>query len=573
MLQKQWVLRDVDPTHSQSLAKTLAIFPITAKVLLGRGVVDPENARSWIYPSREHGHDPFLLPDMEKAIDRIHRAINDRERMCFYGDYDVDGISATSLHLKFFSQFGAESSMYIPDRFSEGYGLNEKAVHQLAHEGTKVLVTADCGTSSHHEIEIANRLGIDVIVTDHHQIHAGHPDGFAFLNPQRSDSKYPFDGLCSGGLAYKVAEAYFLKYRDRGIPVESFRDLVALSTVADMVPLQDENRSLVRDGLARLSEGTRCGIRALKQKLGVEGVCTASTVGFRLAPVINAAGRLAHARLGVQLLTTESHDEAVSLAQRLEQLNRERRDIEHGIFEEAKRFAEESSVESAVVVGARNWHVGVVGIVASRLVECFHCPAVVVAFDQHGVGRGSVRSLPGLDVCSLLSQCGDLVEKFGGHAAAAGLVIREDRLHTFRERFQYLNARALRSLNYRPVLDIDAQVLLGDIHPRLVKELDHLHPFGLGNPEPTFWASGLKVLDKRLVGDDHLKLVVRHDGAAPFEGIGFRMGKYLSALSTSVGTIDLAFVPEMNYWKGYQRVQLRIRDIRVTQPDKDIPCH
>lgn len=565
MLQRQWILRDIDHHQALSLGKALSISPITATVLLGRGVVGLEQARRWLSPSDLSGHDPFLLPDMERVVDRIHQAILKGERMCCYGDYDVDGISAVSLFLKFFRQFGAHVVVYIPDRHKEGYGLNEGAVRKLATDGVTVLVTADCGTTSHAEVDLAGRLGMDVIVIDHHQIQGRDLGALALVNPQRVDSQYPFPGLCSGGLAYKVAEAYTMKFGDCEVPVESFHDFVALASIADMVPLQDENRFLVHDGLIRMTEGTRCGIRALKQCVGVEGVCTASTVGFRLAPVINAAGRLAHAKAGVQLLTTESEQEALELTRELELLNKQRRDIEQGIFEEAKDLVEKAGEPSAIVVGAQGWHMGVVGIVASRLVERYHRPSVVIALDGQGVGRGSVRSVPGLDVCEVLEQCRDFLEGFGGHPAAAGLTIREDRLLEFREKFVGLVNGVTKPGMRVPVLEVDAHVSLTDIHLDLLHELNRLHPFGMGNPEPTFVVKGLRVLEKKTVGHDHLKLVVRQNGSVPFESIGFRMGSLAQTVVSTSQPIDLAFIPELNRWRGLDRVQLRIRDLKVSQ--------
>lgn len=563
MLQRRWVLRDIDYHQALSLGKALSISTITAMVLLGRGVVRLEEARCWLSPSGFRGHDPFLLPDMERAVDRIHQAILKGELVCFYGDYDVDGISAVSLLLKFFCQLSSNFVMHIPDRQKEGYGLNEWAIRKLEKDGVKILVTADCGTTSHKEIDLAGRLGMDVIVIDHHQIQDREFRALALVNPQRIDSQYPFVGLCSGGLAYKLAEAYVMKFGDCEVPVESFRDLVALASIADVVPLQDENRFLVHDGLIRITEGIRCGIRALKQCVGVEGVCTAGAVGFRLAPVINAAGRLANARAGVQLLTTESEQEAFQLARELESLNCQRRSIEQGMFEQAKAFVEKTGELSAIVVSARGWHMGVVGIVASRLVERYHRPSVVIAFDGQGVGRGSVRSIPGLDVCEMLGQCCDLLDGFGGHPAAAGLAIREEQISKFREKFSNIVAGAMKAESRVPVLEVDAHVNLADITPNLLSELNRLNPFGMGNPEPTFFVQGIRVLEKKTVGRDHLKLVVRQDGSPTFEGIGFRMGSLAQTMVATNQLVDLAFVPEMNHWKGLDRVQLRIRDLKI----------
>ena len=559
-------MTSIDREYVPTFAEALSISPITAAVLLGRGVADLTQARRWMSATEAVWHDPFLLPDMERAVDRLHQAIRRNERICFYGDYDVDGISATSLHLSFFSGEGAQAEVYIPDRHREGYGLNEEAIRQLAASGVSVLLTADCGTTSHQELGVAKHLGLDVIVMDHHQIQDHHPQALAFLNPQRTDSQYPFRGLCSGGLAYKVIEAYALKYGVRGTPVQEYRDLVALSSIADVVPLHDENRYLVREGLALLTQGTRCGVRALKQCLGITGPVTASTVGFRMAPVINAAGRLAHAQLGVTLLTTDSEAEATQLAKQLEGLNRERRQIELEMFQEAVALVEARPPQPAMVVGVQGWHVGVIGIVASRLVERYHKPAVVIAFDEQGMGKGSLRSIPGIDVCQALEACRDGVLSFGGHPAAAGVSLRMEQLSSFTDRFCRAVGLSLTPEDGVPTLDVDAHVDLRDMHPPLVRELDQLHPYGMGNPEPTFMAEGVTILEKRIVGENHLKVVVRQSQSLPIEGIGFRMGELGGLLDRNHSQVDLAFIPEISRWKGYDRLQLRIRDLRIREP-------
>ncbi|MEK7800787.1 MAG: DHH family phosphoesterase, partial [Nitrospirota bacterium] len=305
-------------------------------------------------------HDPFLIPDMERAIDRLHQAMQRREVVCFYGDYDVDGMSATSIYLSFFRGLGAEVRAYVPHRLREGYGLNETAVRTLAEEGVSLLVTSDCGTTSHHEIGLANQLGIDVVVTDHHQSDMEMPPALAVMNPHRPEARYPFHGLCSGGLAYKVAQAYEMKYGSGSVPLESLLDLVALATIADVVPLHDENRLFVREGLVHLSRGTRCGLRALKQVAGISRECTAESIAFKLGPRLNAAGRLADAIKGVRLLTTESEREAKELAEELEQLNRARRELEADIVEQAVTQVESRELPGGIVLYARGWHLGVV---------------------------------------------------------------------------------------------------------------------------------------------------------------------------------------------------------------------
>jgi len=557
---KLWVFRDIDLSQRATLVHALSIAPATASLLLARGVTTPDQATAWL--SHQLPHDPFLIPDMEPAVERLHRAIMTHEPICFYGDYDVDGITATSVYLSFFSGLGANARAYVPHRLREGYGLNADAVQRLHDEGISLLVTSDCGTTAHREVALAAQLGMDVIVTDHHQTDDQMPPAVAVLNPHRADSRYPFRGLCSAALAYKVAQAYQLRYSQAGVPLESLLDLVALATIADVVPLQDENRGFVREGLASLSRGARCGVRALKQTAGVTRDCTADTIAFKLAPRINAAGRLDDAMLGVRLLTTESPSEAQCLADQLERLNRERQQIEADIMAEALTLVKGQELTPALVLASRQWHLGVVGIVASRLVERFHRPAIVIAVNEEGLGKGSARTIGGFDLYQGLSACRDLVDAFGGHPSAAGVTVRESRLDEFRARFCDVVAGWASDAAKVPTLNVDAELRLDEVNLRLIQEIGALHPFGAGNPEPTFAVTRLEVMDARTVGEKHLKMTVRQGASLPFDSIGFGMKSLVERGIPSRTPVDMAFTPELNRWNGYERIQLRIRDVR-----------
>jgi single-stranded-DNA-specific exonuclease len=563
MKSKLWVFREFDPCHRAALVQSLSISSATASLLLARGVTTPREAATWM--SHQIPHDPFLIPDMDPAVERLHQAVSAREPVCFYGDYDVDGMSATALYLSFFGSLGANVRAYVPHRKREGYGLNAPAVQRLHDEGVSLLVTSDCGTTSHQEIGLAKQLGMDVIVTDHHQTDDVMPPAMAVMNPHRTGARYPFRGLCSAGLAYKVAQAYQLRYGAAGIPVESLLDLVALATVADVVPLQDENRGFVREGLAQISRGARCGIRALKQVAGVVRDCSPETIAFKLAPRLNAAGRLDHAMLGVQLLTTESPAEAQRLAERLEELNRERQKIEADLMAEAVEAVNEQELPAALVLASRRWHVGVVGIAAARLVERFHRPTIVIAIDERGVGKGSARTIGGFDLYQGLSACSDLLEAFGGHPSAAGVTVQESQLDDFRERFAAVVSAWTRGAAAVPTLHVDAEVQLSEVTAKLIKEIGAFHPFGAGNPEPTFAVKGLEVMESRTVGEKHLKMTVRQGRSMPFDSIGFGMKSLLERGIPARTPVDLAFLPELNRWNGYDRIQLRIRDLRISE--------
>ena len=560
MKSKLWVFSDINPFQRASLVQALSISPATASLFLSRGVTTPDEVTTWML--RQVPHDPFLIPDMEQAVERLHRAVTTQEPICFYGDYDVDGITATSLYLSFFGGLGAQVRAYVPHRLREGYGLNLDAVQRMHGEGISLLVTSDCGTTSHREIALATQLGMDVVVTDHHQTDENMPPAVAVLNPHRAGARYPFRGLCSAALAYKVAEAYQLRYGVAGVPLESLLDLVALATVADVVPLHDENRSFVREGLIQLSRGTRCGVRALKQVAGVTRDCTAETIAYKLAPRINAAGRLDDAMLGVRLLTTNNPVEAQLLADRLEQLNRDRQRIEMDIMAEALTVLRDQALPPALVLASRHWHLGVVGIVAARLVERFQRPAIVMAINEQGVAKGSARTIGGFDLYRGLAACQKMLEGFGGHPSAAGVTIRESRIEEFRNRFSDVVAGWTHDGARVPTLNVDAEVRLDEVNLQLIQELGSLHPFGEGNPEPTFAVTGLEVMDSRTVGEKHLKMTVRQGASLPFDSIGFGMKSLLERGIQSRAPVDLAFTPELNHWNGHDRIQLRIRDVR-----------
>lgn len=560
-ISREWIIRPTDPGLSRALAEALGISPITAAVLAARGNRSPVEARAALTEEEASGPDPFLIPDMELAVDRLHRAVEKRERVVVYGDYDVDGASATCLYLNFLESLGLSAGCYIPNRLTEGYGLNEPAIRHLASSGCSLLFTADCGTTSNREIALAKSLGMDVIVTDHHLPEQTLPPAIALLNPCRTDSRYPFQGLCSGGLAYKTATAYVEKYGAAGFDPEAHLDLVALATIADVAPLQAENRRLVRQGLALLSTGDRPGVRALKAVAGVNGPCGVGTVGFTLAPRLNAAGRLGDSTDAVKLLFTRNYPEAMDLAGKLDRLNRERQTLEEAVTAEAMHEAE-ASEHGPIVLASRSWHPGVVGIVAGRLVEHYHRPSVLIAINKQGLGRGSARSIAGINVYEAIAQCrGDLIA-FGGHAVAAGLTIHEDRIGAFREHLKEVLQEPLHNGPAAPRLSCDADVDLAHCLADTARELDRLGPFGAGNPAPTLILRNLRIVSARVVGNNHLKLSVRRNGSGILDAIGFRMGPLESQGVAQADPVDLAGVLEINSWNGAERAQLRLKGLR-----------
>jgi len=560
---REWVIRPSDPEACRMLAGALGLRDLTAAVLAARGHRTAEAARAFLDGVESPARDPFLLTGMEQAVDRLHRAVRGRERVLVYGDYDVDGASATSLYLVFLKGLGLAADFYIPNRMKEGYGLNADAVRRIAASGVSVLITADCGTTSIDEIALAQSLGMDVIVTDHHVPETILPPALAILNPCKPDSGYPFTGLCSGGLAYKVASSYRAKYGPGESDPDAALDLVALATIADVAPLQDENRTMVRKGLALLSRGVRPGIRALKAAAGVNGECGVGTVGFTLAPRLNAAGRLGEAADAVRLLVTEDDREAAELAGLLTRLNQERQHVEEGIVAEAIRAAE-AAPSGPLVLASRGWHQGVVGIVASRLVERFHRPAILIALNDNGIGKGSARTVAGVNIYEAIAQCRDSLEAFGGHAAAAGLTICEDRIPAFRAQLAEVMKGSLSSPASRPRLLCDAEVEPRGFSPAAVLELGRLGPFGSGNPEPTLVLRNLRVASARIVGANHLKLAVMGRSGPRLDAIGFKMGTLESRGLSPSEPIDVACALDINAWNGAERVQLRLKDVRAS---------
>ena len=596
-MQKRWQERPYDAEIVAALTHGLGIRRTTARVLAGRHVATLDAARRFLAPSSADLHDPFLMNGMERAVERIERAIARGERIMVAGDYDVDGVTSTALYLELFGWLGVPLLYRIPHRLTEGYGLTEPGVRAAHEQGVTVLITADCGTTAHGPIELAASLGIDVIVTDHHEPRERLPPAYAVLNPHIPNSTYPAKELCAVGIAFKVAQALLGRHRSlAGIDerLDSVLDLVALGTIADVAPLRGENRYLVTEGLRHLSAGRRVGIAALKEVCGI-GLkpVDAGTVGFQLGPRINAVGRLAAAHPGVLLLTTTDPDAAMKAARELDAANTERRRIEEEMLAGAMgRIEREVLLDRArsIVLADETWHPGVIGIIASRVVDKWHLPTFIIAVGPDGRGKGSGRSIPGFHLTRALEECGACFEGFGGHAAAAGLTIRTERIPEFRERFDAVVASSLAPEAAQPVLPLDDEIDLSDLTFPLLEEFSRLAPFGIGNAEPVLTSRRLAPRQARIVGNNHLKLQVlngtdtrpRHGGAAAssvtlnrgfassvtqdrglaFDVIGFGLGHLLPSDATP---IDLAFCARIDTWQGLNRIQLRLKDLRPSR--------
>jgi single-stranded-DNA-specific exonuclease len=559
-----WTLGDCPPAAQAALAAELGVSELTAAVLVRRGYADPGSARRFL-DGEQPPHDPFLLGAMEDACTRIRAAVAAGERVCVHGDYDVDGIAATALAVLLLRELGADVTWHLPSRFDEGYGVRSETLARLADDGCELVLTVDCGITAVTEVAEANERGLDVVVTDHHRPGDTLPD-CPVVAARPSD--YPFPELCGTGVVYKLGQALFGV--DSEIPKRHL-DLVAVATVADVVPLVDENRSLAIAGLRALSRTAKPGLRALMQAAGVDpATVDAGAIGFRLAPRLNAAGRLGHPREALELLLTEEEGEARRLADSLEELNRERQAVEGRILREAvarvESWAPEQRARPAYAVAGADWHEGVIGIVASRLVERYHRPVVLIA-GADGDWKGSGRSIPAFDLHGALGACSDLLGRWGGHRAAAGLSIAEQNVAPFAEAFAAHAARVLTEEDLEPVTQVDAIVTRdAQLSLDLCAELARLAPFGLGNPAPVLLAPGCRLAELTTVGDGkHLRFRIRRDGRDAGSAIAFGQGSRLGALRSDA-QYDVAFRLEENRWNGTVAPQLVVRRVFPSAP-------
>ncbi len=559
-----WTLRPCPRQEIEALAGALSISETTASVLVRRGYGDPEKARAFL-AAELISHDPFALGDMPEACDAIRSAIASGKRICVHGDYDVDGICATALALTVLRRVGADVDWHLPSRFEEGYGLSGETLARLADEGCGLVVTVDCGITAVEEIAQARALGLEVVVTDHHRPGDRLPEcPLVVTRP----SEYPFPELCGTGVVYKLAEALV-----GGEQLVEDLDLVGLATIADVVPLVDENRGLAAAGLRRLARTGKPGLQALMRSASVDpATVDAGAVGFRLAPRINAAGRLGHPGTALELLLTDDPEEADRLAGELETLNRERQAVEGQIFRDAVRqvesWPEAKRRRRGYVVWGEDWHQGVIGIVASRLVERFHRPVVLIAAAEDE-WKGSGRSIPAFDLHGALAACSGELERFGGHRAAAGLSIRPDRLSSFADAFADHAGAALDDDDLRPVVQVDAVVRGDELSLDLCEELERLAPFGLGNPGVTLLAPACELSELNAVGEGkHLRLAVTAGGVRS-GAIAFGQGANLDRFRTP-GHRDVVFRLGANRWNGTVSPQLVVKRIFDTPPPYDV---
>jgi len=569
---KIWKLRVPSPLAPQ-LANEVGLTPLQAQLLINRGISEEESIIPFLNPRLSDLADPMLLKGMDDSLKMIVRAIDNHKKITIFGDYDVDGLTATALLLNFFSSIGLPASSYIPDRLYEGYGLNKNAIERIVKRGTDLIITVDCGISNGKEIALAKDLGMEVIVTDHHQLPKGFEGNCPVINPHQPDCLFPFKDLAGVGVAFFLAVGIRAVLRKRGWfktrhepDLREYLDLAALGTVADRVPLIGQNRILVNTGMDVMVKSRWAGIRAMKKIANVrEPGITTSDLAFRLAPRLNAPGRIGKPDMGLQLLTVEDPMLAKDLALEINAANSRRRRVEQDIFEEIEDMIKTTdgiAGRRTIILAGKDWHKGVLGIVASRLVERYHRPSLIFSI-KDGVAVGSGRSIADFNLYKALNKLGHLFDKFGGHAYAAGFTLKATNLDILRDKLEGIAGETFSEDALVPVIDVDAEISLQVINNEMIHQVMALSPFGEKNPEPVFLSNSLEVLQSRLVGDGHLKLMVRQ-GGDPFEAIGFGLADRHPLKGE---TIDMVFTPEMNHWQGREKIQLRIIDLKKIDVD------
>jgi single-stranded-DNA-specific exonuclease len=566
-----WQEQCCDQAHVDMVARELVISPVTARLLCLRGLGELEQARRFLSPSLDDLHDPFQLADMSPAVDRILAAIVRRERIAVHGDYDVDGVTSTVILRRALELLGADVIHFIPERLRDGYGLQPAALDRLHAGGVRLVISVDCGIRADEAARFAASLGLDLIITDHHEPGATLPPALAVINPKRHDCPYPDKNLAGVGVALKLVHALCLR-SGRTAWLPAFVKIAAIGTLADVVPLTGENRVIAKIGLGMLSAGPhKIGLRSLLDVCGLSGKEIDSYhIGFVIGPRVNAAGRMSTPDIAARLLLASDEmmaDEARALAQQLDAENIRRQKEEADIVAEARKVVESDpdiGSRTVLVVSGEGWHRGVIGIVASKLVDAFHRPAIVLSQDGD-TAHGSCRSIPSFDMLAALESCADLMSKFGGHRQAAGLTIESARIRELRRRINDHADARLQPDDLRPRLWIDASLAFRSISPQVASELSALAPFGAGNPTPVFSASRVEIIDgPRLLKDRHLKMAFRQDGRV-MRGIAWRAAERERFVADHRASIDLAFSLEQDTWNGERYLQLSVADFRAPE--------
>jgi single-stranded-DNA-specific exonuclease len=559
-MNRKWEFYNQDENLVQKIAKEHNISELLSAILVNRNITDKKDIDVFLNPTRKDFHNPYLMPDMEQAVDRILMAIDKKEKVIIYGDYDVDGITSITVIKKFLKERGLDVGYYIPNRLDEGYGLNKEAVEKIANEGYTLIITVDCGISGIEEIKYAYEKGMEVIVTDHHEPLEELPKCVAVIDCKRKDNKYPFKNLAGCGVVFKLTQAISQKLNLDEKEYLKYLDIVCVGTISDIVPLVDENRVIAKLGLKLVEQTRNPGLKALLVASGYKEV-NSNTVSFGIAPRINACGRMGKEEEALKLFLTENIVEAGNITDKLNKYNRERQEIEKRIFEEALSKIEKQHLDqnNVIVVGSENWHHGVIGIVASKITELYFKPSILICFEGNE-GKGSGRSIPGFDLHEALCESSEYLEKYGGHEMAVGLSLKKENFQKFADKFEEI-AKKAHTEEIESVINIDEEITLKDVNIETVESLKALEPFGEANKLPVFIYKNLKIDSIRALSEGkHLKLTLK-DGNTIINGIGFNMGKYAEEFRIS-DKIDVLGVLEINSFNGRDTIQINMRDIR-----------
>ena len=558
-MNKKWECYEVDENEVEKLSRKYSLSKLIAKILVNRNIVEDEKVNVFLNPTRKDFYNPFLMPDMEKAVDRIIKAIENKEKIMIFGDYDVDGITSITVLKKFLLDRNAIVSEYIPNRLDEGYGLNKEAIKKIVDEKFDLMITVDCGISGIEEVEYANSLGIETIVTDHHEPGESLPNAIAVVDAKRKDNKYPFNQLAGVGVVFKLIQAISQKMGLEEKEHLKYLDLVCVGTISDIVPLVDENRTIAKLGLKLVEVTKNIGLKTLLEMAGYSKI-DSFAISFGIAPRINACGRMGYASEALNLFLTENEQEARKIAKDLNEFNSKRQEIEKKIFDEATQQIESNSNDNDVIIlGKENWHHGVIGIVSSKITELYFKPSILICFEGE-TGKGSGRSVPGFDLYEALSKCSSHIERFGGHSMAIGITLKKDEFDNFKKDFEDY-AKNSNISDIIPIISIDEEITLKDISVSDVAELKLLEPYGEANKTPLFLCKNLKIQSIRALSEGkHLKLSLKEENFW-VDAIGFNLG-HLSEEYRIGDKIDVVGTLEINQYNGRESIQINLKDIR-----------
>ena len=559
-MNKKWQIFEPDKNKIEEIKSKYKVNQLLATILANRNILKEEDIRLFLNPTRNDFYNPFLITDMDIAVNRIIKAIENKENITIYGDYDVDGITSITVLKSFLNDIGVETNTYIPNRLIEGYGLNKEAIDKISKKGCNLMITVDCGISAIEEIEYANSLGIETIITDHHEAGNEIPKAIAVIDNKRKDSKYPFRELAGVGVVFKLIQAIGITLKLKEESYLKYLDIVCIGTISDIVPLVDENRVIAKLGLLLVAQTKNIGLRSIINSSGYNKI-DSNTISFGVAPRINACGRMGKAEEALELFLSKDKNEVNELTNKLNEHNRKRQETEKTIFENAVEKIKEEHLDEnkAIIVGGENWHHGVIGIVSSKITEMYFKPSILFSFEEDGIGKGSGRSIPGFDLHEALMKCSDTIEKFGGHSMAVGITVKKDNLEKFKKEFEQIATQS-KIDEIIPIINIDAKVDLSDIDKEMVESLKQLEPFGEANKMPVFAFKNLKIDSIRALSEGKpLKLTLK-DNNYIINAIGFNIG-YLANEYRIGDKIDVAGVLEINTFNGVDNLQINIKDI------------